>query len=103
VKDALAIAVALICGLFLAFFDSRTDDTGVEVGLLLIASTLLAVMAPKRWWIIALLVGVFIPIVELGPIEHPHIPAGIVALGVTVVGALIGSVVARASRSRSLA
>jgi len=100
-KDALAIAIALICGLFLAFFDTRTDDTGIEVGLLLITSTLLAVMAPKRWWIIALLVGVFIPIVEIGPIEHPHIPAGIVALGVTIVGALIGFGIARTSRSSS--
>ena len=98
-KDALAIAIALICGLFLAFFDSRTDDTGIEVGLLLIASSALAFLAPKWWWAIAPLVGGFIPIVELGPIEHLHMPAGIVALGFTFVGALIGFAISRASRT----
>ena len=96
-KNALGIAWALVCGLVLAVYDTRTDDTGIELGLLLLASAGLAFLAPKWWWAIALLVGGFIPIVELGPIDHPHVPAGIVALAVTLVGALIGSGIARAS------
>ncbi|HLZ47210.1 MAG TPA: hypothetical protein VKR80_01010 [Candidatus Limnocylindria bacterium] len=98
-KNALAISLALICGLVLSFYDTRTDDTGVEVGLLLFASSGLAFLAPTWWWAIALLVGGFIPIIELGPIEQPHVPAGIIALGVTFVGALIGFAIARSARS----
>jgi hypothetical protein len=99
-KDALAIALALICGLLLGFYDSRTDDTGIEVGLLLICSVGLTMIAPKRWWAIALLVGIFVPLVEIGPQwAAGHLPAGIVALGVTFVGALIGFAISRASRT----
>ena len=56
-KDTLAIAAALIAGLALARYDLNTDDTGVEVGLLLIASIGLAALSPRRWWVIALCVG----------------------------------------------
>ena len=97
-KNALAISLALVAGLFLAYYDTRTDDTGVEVGLLLLISGGLALLAPKWWWAIALLVGGFIPIVELGP-NHSQLPAGIVALGVTLVGALMGFAISRASRT----
>ena len=51
-KQATAIALALLAGVLLAIYDLRTDDTGVEVGLLLIASLLLALLAPRdlvRW------------------------------------------------------
>jgi hypothetical protein len=90
VRDALAIVVSLAAGLFLARYDLNTDDTGIEVGLLLVASALLAVLAPKRWWVVALCVGLPIPIVEL-VVGHAALPpAGIVALGVAFVGALIG-------------
>ena len=98
-KDLLAIGVSLAAGLFLARYDVNTDDTGVEVGLLLIASALLALLAPKRWWVVALCVGLPIPIVEL-VIGHAALPpAGVVALGVAIVGALIGFGIARASRT----
>jgi len=100
-RDAIAILVALATGVFLARYDLNTDDTGIEVGLLLIASALLALAAPKRWWVVALCVGLPIPIVELVVGHAPIPPAGVVALGVAVVGALIGSVIARASRSSS--
>ena len=98
-KDALAIVVSLAAGLFLARYDLNTDDTGIEVGLLLIASALLAVLAPKRWWLVALCVGLPIPIAEL-VIGHAAVPpAGVAALGVAIVGALIGFAISRASRT----
>ena len=98
-KDALAIVVSLAAGLFLARYDLNTDDTGIEVGLLLIASVGLALLVPRRWWLVALCVGLPIPIVEL-VIGHAALPpAGIVALGVTVVGALIGFAIRYASRT----
>jgi hypothetical protein len=99
-KDAVAIILALLCGLGLASYDTRTDDTAIELGLLVIASLLLALVAPKRWWAIALLVGGFIPLVEMnGQFTPGHIPPGAIALVVTFVGALSGFAIARASRT----
>ena len=98
-RNALTIAAALLCGLALASYDSRTDDTAIELGLLAIASVGLTLLAPRLWWAIALLVGGFIPLAELAAQPQPvHVPAGAVALVITFVGALIGFAVTRASR-----
>lgn len=98
-KNAIAIGIALVAGLVLATYDLRTDDTGIEVGLLLIASVMLAALAPSRWWLIALCVGLPIPIVEI-VVAHAAIPpAGAVALGVTIVGALGGFAMRRVARA----
>ena len=64
-KDLIVVALALIAGALLAAYDLRTDDTGIEVGLLLISFVLLTAIVPRLWWIIALCVGGPIPIVEL--------------------------------------
>lgn len=103
-RGAIAIVLALACGMFLASYDTRTDDTGIELGLLLIASVVLAVVAPKRWWAVALLVGGFIPLVEMSvQWRSGVVPPGAVALVVTFVGALIGFAIARASSRVSAA
>jgi hypothetical protein len=72
VRDAIAVALALVVGVFLASYDLRTDDTGIEVGLLLIASVTLAAVAPKRWWLIAICVGLPIPITSRSPSRIRH-------------------------------
>ena len=102
-RDAVTIVLAVFAGMALASFDMRTDDTGIEVGLLVIASVGLAFVAPKRWWAIALLVGGFIPLVELGLSQAAgsRVPPGVGALAITLVGALIGFGITRASRSSS--
>jgi hypothetical protein len=99
VRNWIAIGVALVVGLLLASYDLRTDDTGIEVGLLLIASVTLAALAPKRWWLIALCVGLPIPIVEIAVAHAALPPAGVAALVVAIIGALIGFGIARASRA----
>ena len=63
-KERVAIGLAVIAGLLLAAYDLRTDDTGIEVGLLLISCVGLTALAPRRWWVIALCVGLPIPVVE---------------------------------------
>jgi hypothetical protein len=99
-KSAIAILAALLCGLALASYDTRTDDTAIELGLLLIASVGLTLLAPKLWWAVALLVGGFIPLVEMADqLASAHVPPGAVALVVTFIGAFIGFAVARASRT----
>lgn len=98
-RDAIAVAVALFCGLVLASYDTRTDDTAIELGLLLIASAALAFVAPRRWWAIAVLVGGFIPLIELSVQSGSKgVPPGVIALVITFIGALIGFGIARASR-----
>jgi len=97
-RDTISIGVALVAGVLLASYDLRTDDTGIEVGLLLLVPLILAALAPKRWWVIALCVGLPIPIVESVAL-HALPPAGAVALAVTIVGALIGFAIGRASRA----
>jgi hypothetical protein len=99
VRNGIAIGLALAVGVLLASYDLRTDDTGIEVGLLLIASMALAAIAPTRWWLIALCVGLPIPIVEVAVTHAGVPPAGAVALVVTIIGALIGFAIARASRT----
>lgn len=99
-KSAIAIIAALLCGLALASYDTRTDDTAIELGLLLIASVGLTLLAPKLWWAVALLVGGFIPLAEMaGQLAPVHVPPGAVALVVTFVGALGAFAMARASRT----
>ena len=63
-KERVAIVLAAAAGLLLAIYDRRTDDTGVEVGLILIAVVGLSLLAPRRWWLIALLVVGPIPMIE---------------------------------------
>ena len=104
-KNVIAMVLALAAGLLLATYDLRTDDTGIEVGLLLISSFALAFIAPRWWWAIALLVGGFIPIFELtvqGLASAPA-PSGVVALVFTFIGALGGFAIARASRMSAAA
>jgi hypothetical protein len=100
-RDAISIGAALVAGILLASYDLRTDDTGIEVGLLLIVSLTLAALAPKRWWLIALCVGLPIPVVETVVLRAPIPPAGLVALVVATGGALIGFAIARGSRARA--
>ena len=97
-KNLIVIALALAAGLLLASFDLRTDDTGIEVGLLLVVSVTLAALAPRRWWIVALCVGLPIPIAEVIASRAALPPAGIAALAVAIVGALVGFGIARVSR-----
>jgi hypothetical protein len=58
---------AVASGLFIAFVDSRPnwDDTGVTVFALLVVSGLLGMLAPKRPWVWAFLVGIWLPLYYL--------------------------------------
>ncbi len=58
------IAAYLFClaaGAFLARFELRTDDAGVEVFLILLATFLLGCIHPRHAWRWALLVGPWVP------------------------------------------
>ena len=86
-RDALVLVFAIVVGFVLLGYDRRTDDTGVEVALLLATSMALAVAAPLRW--IAVALGVGLPITLLSGMPF--------ALVVTLAGALLGYLMRRGS------
>src|SRR5690348_10732309 len=61
------LAVAVLAGLFSAYVDSRPtwDDTGILAGGLLLVSGLLTLLGHRKPWLIALAVGIWIPLHDI--------------------------------------
>ena len=91
VVTAVVIGLAYVAGLWLAWIDARTDDTGIEAGLIFLVAAALSAVRPRASALIALVVGGPIPIVEA--MRSGGFPAGIAALGFAVAGALVGAYV----------
>ena len=81
-------------GFFLLGFDQRTDDTGVEAGLILALSLALALAAPRRALGVAL--GVALPIAAASVIRG-RIDVAAVVLVIAMVGAGLGWLMRRGS------
>jgi hypothetical protein len=94
VRDTLILLAAVLVGFFLLGFDQRTDDTGVEAGLILALSLALAVAAPRRWVAIAL--GVSLPIAAASVLSG-HVDVAAVVLVIGMVGAGLGWLMRRRS------
>jgi hypothetical protein len=64
VLGAVVLVAALLAGVAIGFVDSRPawDDTGVTAGSLLLAAGVLAVVRPRAWWLVGLLVGLPVPV-----------------------------------------
>jgi hypothetical protein len=64
VMQTILLAVAVLAGLFSAYVDSRPtwDDTGILAGGLLLVSGLLTLLGHRKPWLIALAVGIWIPL-----------------------------------------
>lgn len=86
--------IPLIIGLAIAYVDSRPgwDDTGITVGMLLLSSAIFGFLLPKYPWLIALLVGMWIPLASIA-ITHNY--GGIVALVFPFIGAYAGMFIHR--------
>jgi len=89
-----AYVFCLAAGLFLARFELHTDDTGVEVGMILALSFILGAWQPQHAWQWALLVGPWAPAAELwarmsGVARNDVSSAGGLAL-LTVVVVVLG-------------
>lgn len=93
-RETVVLSVAIIVGFFLFGFDQRTDDTGVEAGLILALSLALALAAPRRALGVAL--GVALPIVAAS-IFGGRLDVAVVVLGIAGLGAWLGSMMRRAS------
>jgi HAAS domain-containing protein len=67
VMQNILLAIAVLAGLFSAYVDSRPtwDDTGILAGGLLIISGLLTLLGHRKPWLIALAVGIWIPLHDI--------------------------------------
>ena len=67
VMQNVLLAVAVLAGLFSAYVDSRPtwDDTGILAGGLLLISGLLTLLGHRKPWLIALAVGIWIPLHDI--------------------------------------
>jgi hypothetical protein len=67
VMQTILLAAAVLAGLFSAYVDSRPtwDDTGILAGGLLIISGLLTLVGHRKPWLIALAVGIWIPLHDI--------------------------------------
>lgn len=83
------LAIAVMAGLFLAYVDSRPtwDDTAITVGAILLTCGLLALIGFQRPWLLALAVGMWIPLYEI-PMSHAY--ASLIALVIAFIGAYGG-------------
>jgi hypothetical protein len=61
------LSIAVLAGLFFAYVDSRPtwDDTGILAGGLLLMSGLLTLLGHRKPWLIALAVGLWIPLHDI--------------------------------------
>lgn len=86
------LVVALAVGILIAYVDSlpHWDDTGITVLALLVSSGLLGMLSPRRPWLWALAVGVWIPLVGL---VVRHDPTMLIVLGFPFIGAYAGMAV----------
>ena len=82
---------ALVLGFLLLGYDQRTDDTGVEIALILGVSLVLAAAAPRMALGVALAVG--LPIAVFGVLGGTW--ASLVALAIAGAGALLGYLMRR--------
>jgi uncharacterized membrane protein len=87
------LAVALAVGFFLLSYDQRTDDTGVEAGLLVAMPLALTLAAPRIAVAIALAIG--LPIAAWS-VWHGN-GAALIALVFSSAGAAIGYAMRRGS------
>ena len=92
----LVLAVALALGFLLLAYDQRTDDTGVEVALIIGSALACTLAAPRVAVAIALAIGLPIAAYSLG---DGHGSAGVVALLFSGAGAFAGWAPRQASRT----
>ena len=94
-RDGVLLVAAPAIGLLIGYVDSRPtwNDAGITVSLVLLASALAAGVSGRRPWLWALLIGGWVPLLELRGATGP---ASLVALVVAGMGACAGYALVRA-------
>jgi hypothetical protein len=88
-------AFALAAGAFLGRFELHTDDTGVEVFFILMATFVLGCCHPRHAWQWALLVGLWIPAADwiFKPAQTGLLAVGAVVILISLAGSYLGALV----------
>lgn len=83
------LALGLLAGLFYAYVDAlpNWDDTGILAGALLLTSGLLALLGYRRPWLLALAVGLWIPLHDVFVLHDLRI---FIVLLIPFIGAYAG-------------
>jgi len=91
------ILVALMLGMLIFMVDSSPgwDDTGVSAAMVLAASGLMGAIHPRRAWVWALAVGLWVPVMGLALDSAAFHPASVLALAFSTVGAYAGAFIGR--------
>lgn len=84
--------LAVFCGAAITYVDSRPnwDDTGITAITILVTCAVFAFSAPKRWWLWAIAVGIWIPLFAIVRIQNF---AAVLALVVAFTGAFLGMLI----------
>ena len=92
--------LALFCGTTITYVDSRPnwDDTGITALAIFVTCGVLAFTSPQRWWLWAIAVGIWIPLLEIIRTQNF---AAILALVVAFIGALLGLLVRNVMSSKA--
>ncbi|HKK19894.1 MAG TPA: hypothetical protein VJ983_00355 [candidate division Zixibacteria bacterium] len=63
-RQTVVLLLAILAGTMICWIDTRPtwDDTGITVGLILITTAILGAVEPKRAWLTALAVGLWLPL-----------------------------------------
>ncbi len=83
------LVIGILLGVSIAYIDTRPhwDDAGITVGMILISAFICGFLSPQRTWLIALAVGIWIPLFNI-------ISAGnfgsLLALIPAFIGAILG-------------
>ncbi len=85
-------AVALVAGIVVAALDSRPgwDDTGITAFSMLLSAGLFALLAPRRPWLWALAVGIWIPAHAIARAGSPAAFGMLLVLVFPFAGAYLG-------------
>lgn len=85
--------IAILTGLFIAYVDSRPtwDDTGITAGTILLSSGLLTLLGYRWPWLIALAIGLWMPLYETYLSHNFRLPGVILLPVVVLLIALIGA------------
>jgi len=94
-----ALAASLVLGFAIAWVDNRAnwDDTGITAFALLAAGGVMGLLVPRRPWLWALAIWIFLPgwsIAKAGTV-HPGMAMWLIVLAFPMAGALAGALARR--------
>jgi len=95
--ERLALAAAVAAGIAIAYIDSRPtwNDAGITAFAMLGVALLVALASPRRPWLTALAVGIWIPAHAVVRSGNPEALVMLVVVLFPMVGAYIGALLVR--------